>query len=220
MKFKYIKTTTAALICAASFLGSVANAGIISDYLKTDSIQDNWQIVFQGGYNDSFNYADILNSVAAGSQVALATSVNTNYLSFDLFAGTGLSIVQTITARDQTIFSDDAYWYRNGSSVGFSKEAKIQQSSADIWGLLNPLYGLGDASADFDISWHGGATTVNGGWRSGLHNQNEGTLNGSWQRYVLVRAPGLGDASQVPEPSTLAIFALGMIGLASRRFKK
>ena len=26
--------------------------------------------------------------------------------------------------------------------------------------------------------------------------------------------------TQVPEPSTLAIFALGMIGLASRRFKK
>lgn len=29
-----------------------------------------------------------------------------------------------------------------------------------------------------------------------------------------------GDVAQVPEPSTLAIFALGMIGLASRRFKK
>ncbi len=28
------------------------------------------------------------------------------------------------------------------------------------------------------------------------------------------------DLTQVPEPSTLAIFALGMIGLASRRFKK
>jgi len=27
-------------------------------------------------------------------------------------------------------------------------------------------------------------------------------------------------ATNVPEPSTLAIFALGMIGLASRRFKK
>ncbi|MBA6384141.1 PEP-CTERM sorting domain-containing protein [Colwellia sp. BRX10-6] len=26
--------------------------------------------------------------------------------------------------------------------------------------------------------------------------------------------------AEVPEPSTLAIFALGMIGLASRRFKK
>jgi hypothetical protein len=26
--------------------------------------------------------------------------------------------------------------------------------------------------------------------------------------------------SEVPEPSTLAIFALGIIGLASRRFKK
>jgi hypothetical protein len=28
------------------------------------------------------------------------------------------------------------------------------------------------------------------------------------------------DNIDVPEPSTLAIFALGMIGLASRRFKK
>ena len=27
-------------------------------------------------------------------------------------------------------------------------------------------------------------------------------------------------AAQVPEPTTLAIFALGVIGLASRRFKK
>ena len=27
-------------------------------------------------------------------------------------------------------------------------------------------------------------------------------------------------STEVPEPSTLAIFALGMIGLASRRFKK
>jgi hypothetical protein len=31
---------------------------------------------------------------------------------------------------------------------------------------------------------------------------------------------GIGAAIQVPEPSTLAIFALGVIGLASRRFKK
>jgi hypothetical protein len=29
-----------------------------------------------------------------------------------------------------------------------------------------------------------------------------------------------GDAAEVPEPSTLAIFALGVLGLASRRFKK
>jgi hypothetical protein len=28
------------------------------------------------------------------------------------------------------------------------------------------------------------------------------------------------DAAEVPEPSTLAIFALGLMGLASRRFKK
>jgi hypothetical protein len=30
----------------------------------------------------------------------------------------------------------------------------------------------------------------------------------------------LSKTQEVPEPTTLAIFALGMIGLASRRFKK
>ena len=35
-----------------------------------------------------------------------------------------------------------------------------------------------------------------------------------------VHASTSGPDGQVPEPSTLAIFALGMIGLASRRFKK
>jgi len=29
-----------------------------------------------------------------------------------------------------------------------------------------------------------------------------------------------GNSTEVPEPSTLAIFALGIMGLASRRFKK
>jgi len=42
---------------------------------------------------------------------------------------------------------------------------------------------------------------------------NEGTVNYTYEFSV-------GDQVSVPEPSTLAIFALGMIGLASRRFKK
>ena len=37
---------------------------------------------------------------------------------------------------------------------------------------------------------------------------------GQWQASILVKS------ASVPEPTTLAIFALGMIGLASRRFKK
>ena len=43
---------------------------------------------------------------------------------------------------------------------------------------------------------------------------NDDIGNGPIQTHALVRV------SQVPEPSTLAIFALGLMGLASRRFKK
>jgi len=37
---------------------------------------------------------------------------------------------------------------------------------------------------------------------------------------MLIKNDTLGNATTVPEPSTMAIFALGMIGLASRKFKK
>lgn len=37
---------------------------------------------------------------------------------------------------------------------------------------------------------------------------------------MLIKNDTLGNATTVPDPSTMAIFALGMIGLASRKFKK
>ena len=39
-------------------------------------------------------------------------------------------------------------------------------------------------------------------------------------KYAFIESIGYNRANSVPEPSTLAIFALGVIGLASRRFKK
>ena len=51
---------------------------------------------------------------------------------------------------------------------------------------------------------------------------NNGSGVGDWSNnyigYVNYEINGV--ASQVPEPTTLAIFALGIMGLASRRFKK
>ena len=62
----------------------------------------------------------------------------------------------------------------------------------------------------------GNAETVNFGNGSGSESKRM-VLNA----YVLsTEGAGAGSASAVPEPSTLAIFALGLLGLASRRFKK
>jgi hypothetical protein len=43
---------------------------------------------------------------------------------------------------------------------------------------------------------------------------------GAWFYYGDVSPSGIAASAAVPEPSTLAIFALGLLGLASRRFKK
>ncbi len=74
------------------------------------------------------------------------------------------------------------------------------------WETLN----IGQRMNAFYKDYTGGTYTYNGRLRA---NYNE------FETLLTVAAISV-DTNEVPEPSTLAIFALGMIGLASRRFKK
>jgi len=56
----------------------------------------------------------------------------------------------------------------------------------------------------------------------GFERPITGVPIGNWSSINTLRSVNFGDeqSSEIPEPSTLAIFALGMMGLASRKFKK
>jgi len=74
-----------------------------------------------------------------------------------------------------------------------------------------------------DIDWntvYANNSEIKIGWQNGRH---VGVFETSYVNYSLTGTPGepsVVDPKPVPAPTTLAIFALGMIGLASRRFKK
>ncbi|WP_057833134.1 PEP-CTERM sorting domain-containing protein [Colwellia sp. TT2012] len=99
--------------------------------------------------------------------------------------------------------------------INTSKALGIFNVASDDWGLGNgpdPLITIAASNMLFDdISWF-----------SFTNGNNSTAVGMGLDNFFLDEAgdPNGFDPTSVPEPTTLAIFALGLMGLAARRFKK
>jgi len=209
MKFKLLKATFVSLIMTVSGL---ANAGLISN--------SNWEVVAITGNYDYATTAWYLNNndptlsyfdqMMSNGYIAYPQSYSSPVNGFDARGTTSV----TISFDDLYSFKDIELWYTRS----YSNQ------------LIDISFGVDNTNTLFSSKTLGayGATTnfiqdlnivdlLDIG--SFVGNQIKLSFSNTDQ-IIFHELTFSGDKVDVPEPSTLAIFAFGMIGLASRRFKK
>jgi hypothetical protein len=210
MKFKFLRHM---IIGFSLMVGAHANAGLIT--------------------KDYSNVGD--------GHLTVDTIGQMEWLDVSIFVGMNLDALQGINqwtidgfhlATDAELFA----LYRNAGityivdEAGSTLDYGNSHTTASIQATDDLYFKLGGAPSNFrgNINIHGITADMDndglsylGRLRSGSAylNTNGDTWGSTGQTHPVVGAFFVRTVA-VPEPSTLAIFALGMIGLASRRFKK
>jgi hypothetical protein len=213
MKLKFLKT---ALVSLALSVSSLANAGLIEqrDWLATDDmvyVEDTGLEWLNINYSVGSTYNSLSSRLAVngdleGFRIATTDEV---YNMFSAFGLDNLSYLYsgTPTANDQ-ILAD--YFI---ASLGEG----ISQWNTYYYGSINLAYNTTTGKYDRKglYYYNNQANLYNETFPEACCNGYSANQSNPYQGVYLVK-----NATSVPEPSTLAILALGMIGLASRRFKK
>lgn len=217
MKSKVIKATLAGLILT---LSSIANAGLIqfesSNILNISDFSTNFSPISQTSGNPP-------NLVIDG--------FNINQIN-----GDGSDIWATYNPGGQ---GNGNGWYPSGGDFGYTLISLTNGLDFDSVSMFVGSGNGGHSYMAFDLLLDNVLvqSTVLSGHQSNFHwlsftgggfdtirlrdgsSSTLSVLDGSHNALAFDSIHAT-VASEVPEPSTLAIFALGMIGLASRRFKK
>jgi hypothetical protein len=219
MKNKFLKGIVASFALAVS---GIANAGLIEyELLSISDRQSSTTNTYSGdGYISA--YSSYYGGIFCIERVSCKTTVQTNiddllnlgditinsvFLSFDLKRGS--TNTQNVTASAFDSNGVLAHYFSAPTSYAQSifSVTGLSSNSLDITDIFEQGYNLGN---DW-FALHLNASTENmWTWTFALSDLDDANVRIAVDYTV----------SSVPEPSTLAIFALGMIGLASRRFKK
>jgi len=249
MKNKLLNSSILALLLSANFLVNVASASIITEDFSSNTYDTNlFETIYGSGVvsNESWassgiNQRDMLrtkeNTFNPSASSILEISADLTFSAWDIAFiswrsdGTHNPDVHNeplsgLTLRlheDDNIDVAQGYNFNNvfwdvDSPNGFFKNHETVR--------INVI----DDGLNVDLSFLNLTTNATHAY-SFTSNYNAGGYvaftttqgNSNWDNISIKYAEpqgGAGQITDVPEPSTLAIFALGMIGLASRRFKK
>jgi hypothetical protein len=206
MIFKKLSATLVGLLLAVSFN---ANAGLIPFGIQTDidtSVLTNngWSLNFQSGWSSQNAHDYEMFAGIALDEYVFIGALETGTNNIALGAAILYSDLLNYTFNNNTNSYNGAAWYfREDYSMGFAAIGEtISLRSADTFA---------DTGSISKLSWHM-HDNYTAGYRVGNDISNS---DGKYQKIVYRTS-----ATDVPEPSTLAIFALAIIGLASRKSKK
>jgi hypothetical protein len=213
MKFKLLNTTITGLILSVSCLVNSANAGLIqSDYL---TLGDNLAV-----YDEDLNltWLDLSLTDGLSYAVALASHSDFQYAS-DLQVTTLFNNFFGATTTYNADGSGTSDWTTTGNFVTLFGPTYASFFGLSSYGWFYDDLGAfrrAGATASFNAEVIGPNSTINSTSFINTGDQLTGTY--------LVRAGRIDltppVVTDVPEPSTLAILGLTLLGLASRRFKK
>ena len=234
MKNKSLKAILAVAVLAASSLVNVANASLINVDVNNDgsnigySVQGSDLVWMDFGQNNTDSYKFVADNLGAGQK----------------YDGWDLANEDEVTTMWTAIFSPffaggdytdglgtDGFriHYRNGDVFGNIFDIVGTNTYFNIGNNYEQLqgYGLFEGSSGLSHLWYVIHEVDAGGGdvamidNRGTFDVNRNNTDPLLSTMLVRRTSGArGGSTAVPEPSTLAIFALGMIGLASRRFKK
>jgi len=247
MNNKFLKVISAALMLAATAMTNVANAGLIHSYDYNGNANDGTGTshgTVNGATLTTDRFGNTNSAYAFSGEQYIDSSFTTpTTASFSIWASLGSQ-----TDAGDMLFSIDgygtagvnlwlytnstAYWNTwDGAANPFGTYGNsVRDGDFHHYVVVNDqvnnettLYIDGSKLGTADYRHDGGNLFRVGAGKYDRGYAWDGTIDDvSVYDHALSQAEvsALYSATDVPEPSTLAIFALGMMGLASRRFKK